>query len=135
MTFADNEPQRAIVQYHEGLMTNAPAEVLAALAPHFMMVNGNYSGDPTDWQAHLFLTGPALAEWPALFLREAGPYHNHYEVLHIDIRGDAAVVVTKDTGQNRFRTWEDEIVAWSLGRYEGEWKIVSLFIRDLRNPE
>ena len=135
MTLQNDDPKKAIAQYHNGLITNNPAKTRAVLSSQFMMTNGNYSGDPIQWQAHMFLTSPDLDAWPALFLQEAGPYQNQVEFLHVDIRGDAALVVTKDTGQNRFRHWQDEIVAWSLGRYDGEWKIVSMFIRDIRNPE
>ena len=45
------------------------------------------------------------------------------------------MVVTRESGRNRFRTWNGEIVTWFLGRGPGGWKIVGLFIRDLRNPE
>ncbi|MBV7333237.1 hypothetical protein KFU94_34445 [Chloroflexi bacterium TSY] len=135
MTTQNDDPKTIIAAYHNGFIINSPQMLLSTLAQQFIMVNGNYSGEPTDWQAHLFLAGNELEAWPALFIQEAGPYKNQFEVLHVDIRGKAAVVVTKDTGRNRFRTWEDEIVTWFLGQYDREWKITGLFIRDLKNPE
>ncbi|MGH7599212.1 MAG: hypothetical protein ACREOI_22880 [bacterium] len=53
----------------------------------------------------------------------------------MNIRGNAAVVVTQETGKNKFRAWENEKVTWLLGRRNNEWKIVGFFIRDIRNPE
>jgi len=124
-----------IVRYHQGLIDNNPEAVLNALGREFIMFNGNYSAEPTDWQAHMFLCGQALQDWPATFLNEAGPYENQYEFLRTHIRGNAAVVVTRETGRNRFRAWKDESVTWLLGQREGEWRIVGYFIRDIRNPE
>ena len=124
-----------ISRFHEGLTAGDPDLVLAALGSEFIMFNGNYSADPTVWQAHMFLTGQALEAWPEAFLREAGPYENQYEFSHTHVRGNAAIVVTRETGRNRFRSWQDEIVAWLLGRRDGEWRIVGYFIRDIRNPE
>jgi hypothetical protein len=128
-------PQTAVVRYHTGLIENDPAAVRTALGKEFLMFNGNFSGEPTAWQAHLYLTGERLDRWPALFLKEAGPYENRFEFLHAHVRGDAAVVVTRETGKNRFRSWRGETVTWLLGRSDGEWKIVGFFIRDIRNPE
>ncbi len=124
-----------IIRYHQGFSNNDPQTVLAALGQEFIMFNGNYSAEPSDWQAHLFLIGQALRDWPAAFLNEAGPCENQYEFIHTHIRGDAAVVVTRETGRHRFRSWENEIVTWLLGQREREWRIVGYFIRDIRNPE
>jgi hypothetical protein len=124
-----------IARYHQGLIEGDPDLVLAALGDEFIMFNGNFSGEPTAWQAHMFLAGPTLRDWPTTFLREAGPYLNRYEIVHTHIRGRAAVVVTRDTGRNRFREWTNEMTTWLLGQREGEWKIVGYFVRDIRNPE
>ena len=124
-----------IIRYHQGFITNEPETVLAALGQEFIMFNGNFSAEPSDWQAHMFLTGSALQTWPAIFLKEAGPYENQYTFIHTHVRGDAAVVVTRETGRNRFRTWENETVTWLMGQRNGEWRIVGFFLRDIRNPE
>jgi len=127
--------KEVISQYHSGFIENDPATVLSTLGKEFIMFNGNYSGDPALWQAHLFLTGDDLQRWPAEFLKQAGPYQNQHEFLRTHIRGNAAVVVTQETGKNKFRAWENEKVTWLLGRRNNEWKIVGFFIRDIRNPE
>ena len=125
-----------IERYHQGLIENRPEQVTKTLGHDFIMFNGSFSSEPTDWEAHMFLTGPMLEEWPVFFAGEAGPYENEWEFLHTHIRGDAALVVTRETGKNRFRTWENEIVTWMLGRHaEDDWRIVGYFIRDIRNPE
>lgn len=135
MTDPHNSPEQAIEKYHHGFISNSPETVLAALGEAFIMVNGNHSGEPTDWQAHMFLKGADREAWPGMFLEEAGPYENKYEVLHTDIRGEAAVIVTRDTGKNRFRSWDGELVTWFLGKRDDGWKLVSMFIRDISNPE
>lgn len=89
----------AIEEYHEGFRRNTPARVSAVLGPSFTMFNGNHSGDPHAWQVHLYLAGPELAAWPAAFLREAGPYENRVEVVRVHLRGNAALVVTKESGR------------------------------------
>jgi len=50
------------------------------------------------------------------------------------VRGDAALAVTRETGKNRFRSWEGQRVTWLLGRHAGRWGIVGMFVRDERNP-
>jgi len=124
-----------IMRYHQGFINNDPQTVLTALGQEFIMFNGNYSAESSDWQAHMFLTGQALQAWPATFLKQAAPYENRYTFVHTHVRGDAAVAVTRETGRNRFRAWEDETVTWLLGQRDGAWRIVGFFIRDIRNPE
>ena len=134
MTFDHDDPQKTIQNYHDGFLKNDPEMVLSSLGQHFSMTNGNFSDDPTDWQAHLFLAGDDLEAWPKLFVQEAGPYKNRTHFLHCDIREEAAIVVTKETGHNRFRSWENELTTWMLGRIAGDWKITGLYIRDIKNP-
>ncbi len=66
--------KEVISQYHSGFINNDTAAVLSVLGKEFIMFNGNYSGDPAQWQAHLFHTGDDLQRWPARFLKQAGPY-------------------------------------------------------------
>lgn len=134
MSTINDNPITAVTNYHNGFITNNPDLVRSALGKQFVMVNGNFSGEPVDWQAHMFLTGEALAAWPGMSLAEAGPYEIVFEVLNVDVRGKAAVVVTRDNGRNKFRSWKDEIVTWFLGEGEDGWRIVGMFIRDIRNP-
>ena len=47
---------RPIAHYHQGFIDGDPDRVLTALGHEFIMFNGNYSAEPTAWQAHLFLT-------------------------------------------------------------------------------
>lgn len=125
----------AIEEYHEGFRRNTPGRVTAVLGPSFTIFNGNFSGDPRTWEVHLYLAGPRLAEWPANFLREAGPYQNQVQVVRVYLRGDAGLVVTQETGRNRFRQWDGELVTYLLGRQDGRWRLVGYFIRDIANPK
>ncbi len=121
-------------EYHEGLRRNEPGRVTAVLGPSFTMFNGSFSGDPRAWEAHMYLAGPRLSEWPVNFLRQAGPYENQMQVLRVYVRGDAALVVTEETGRNRFRKWDGELVTYLLGRENARWRLVGYFIRDIANP-
>ncbi len=125
----------AVEEYHEGLRRNAPSRVSAVLGPSFTMFNGNFSGDPRTWEVHMYLAGPRLTEWPVNFLQQAGPYENEVRVIRVHLRGDAGLVVTEETGKNRFRQWDRESVAYLLGREGGRWRLVGYFIRDIANPK
>ena len=69
------------------------------------------------------------------YVREAGPYENDVQVKRVYQRGDAGLVVTEETGRNRFRTWDRELVTYLLGREGGRWRLVGYFIRDIANPK
>ena len=124
-----------VEEYHEGLRRDEPGRVSAVLGPSFTMFNGNFSGDPRAWEVHMYLAGARLVEWPVNFLRQAGPYTNEFHVLRVDLRGDAGLVVTEETGRNRFRQWDRELVTYLLGREDGRWRLVGYFIRDIANPK
>ncbi len=127
--------QGVIDAYHRGLLAGDSGSVIGSLGEDLLMFNGNHSGDPSRWQAHMYLAGDDLAAWPRRMIAEAGPIDNRWEFQHVDIRGDAAVATTRETGRNRFRSWEHELVTWLLGRRDGRWRIVAVFIRDVANPE
>lgn len=61
-----------------------------------------------------------------------GPYRNTFTTVSVDERSDAAVVVTRDTGSNRVRSWKDEQVMWFLGKSAGKGRIVGMIIRDIQ---
>lgn len=124
-----------ITAYNNGLSSNNAQLTLSSIGAEFIIFSGSASGDPTEWQAHLFRTGEGLKTYVSNFIKSAGPHENKYQVLHIYVRSDAAVVVTKDTGKNKFRTWKDETITWLLGRRDGVWKLTGYFIRDIKNPE
>jgi hypothetical protein len=128
------DPRVVVNAYQEALVQGDLDVARGALGDYLTMLNGGFSGNPSNWQAHLYLWGDHLDRWLEQYLETAGPHANRWEIVHFHERGGAALVVTKDTGSNRFRTWQDEIVAWTLGRGDHGWKIIGLFIRDLRNP-
>jgi hypothetical protein len=125
----------AVEEYHEGLRRGDPGRVSAVLGPSFTMFNGNFSGDPRAWEVHMYLAGPRLTEWPVNFLRQAGPYENRMHVVRVYLRGDAALLVSEETGRNRFRQWNRELATYLLGREGGRWRLVGYFLRDIANPK
>jgi hypothetical protein len=98
------------------------------------MFNGANSGDPKDWEVHMYLAGDDLDAWPERFVSGAGPHESAIRVVRVHLRRDAALVVTQETGRNRFRQWNGELVTYLLGREDDRWRIVGYFIRDIANP-
>jgi hypothetical protein len=133
----DRADRTAVLQtlreYHDGLEAVDVRRVLRVLGPTYFIADESTAGRERIG-AHLFLTGDKLMAWPRAFLEEAGPYQNTFESVSVSIRGDAAVVITRETGRNRFRRWRNEEAAWFLGRSEGRWRIAALIIRDIQLP-
>lgn len=121
--------------YHTALQAGEPQKVVKLLGPSYFMAVESSSGGAERLKAHLFLAGQKLESWPSAFLNEVGPYRNEFRVLSVSVRGDAAVALTRNTGSNRFRSWQDEEVAWFLGRSTGQWRIVGFLIRDIQLPK
>lgn len=123
-----------VLEYDEGFQKSDKSLVLNALSGDLIFTGGNYSDNPDDWQAHMFLSGNDLEKWVDFMLNNAGPFENDIRISHCAVRGKAAVLVTTETGRNQFRTWKDDKVVYLLGRLETGWKIKSVFIRNARNP-
>ena len=131
---AEDAVGRALGQYHAGLEAGDAARVLEVLGPTYFMADERTTG-AERLRAHLFLSGDKLRRWPKSFLEQAGPYRNTFETISVSVRGDAAVVLTRDTGSNRVRKWRNEESAWLLGSSEGRWRIVGYVVRDIQLQE
>lgn len=121
--------------YHRGVTGNDPKLARSAIGKEFIIFSGDGSGDPTGWQAHLFRTGKGLKTYLTNYIKGAGPHENKFEVVYMYVRSDAAVVVTKDTGKNKFREWKDESVTWLVGKRNGVWKLTGYYLWGVKNPE
>jgi hypothetical protein len=131
----DSAAAVAVVQeYNDALRAGSHERVRAVLGPSLIMFNGAHSGDPRHWEVHLYLTGRDLATWPERFVPGAAPHENRLRLLRVNLRGNAALVVTEETGRNRFRQWQGEVVTYLLGRDGDRWRLVGYFIRDIENP-
>ena len=126
--------ERAITIYNDGLIAGDPVRVRSAIGESMFMFNGAFSSDPSQWEAHMYVPPERLETWLGNFVGGAGPHRNHYRIVAMNVRANAAVVTTEDSGSNRFRKWDNERVTWTLGKREGQWKIIGFFIRDIRNP-
>ena len=124
-----------VEEYNEALRRGAPDRLSAVLGPSLMMFNGAYSGEPRDWEVHMFLTGAELGAWPGRFVPGAAPHENRLRIVRVNVRGNAALVVTEETGRNKFREWKNEQVGYLLGREGERWKLVGYFIRNIANPK
>ena len=99
-------------------------QIIDSLGPNIIMVGS----DESHLEAHMFLKGDAIAEWAQGMLDEAGPHTNKYEVVSTSERMSAMIVITKETGSNKFRTWENQRVTYMLGDFDGQWKILTYSI-------
>ena len=132
----ERQQLEAVVRaYHQGFVSGDSAQTAGALSDGIMMFNGNASDNPLDWQAHLYYTGDTLHQWVKDMISYASPHQNRIEFLNTHIRNGAAIVVTSETGSNKFRSWKDETVVYLLGKTDGRWKLTGFFIRDGKNPE
>ncbi len=127
--------EAVVLSYHQGFISGDSAQTAGVLSDGIMMFNGNASDDPLDWQAHLYFTGDTLHQWVKDMITYASPHENKIVFLNTHIRNGAAVVVTAETGSNKFRSWKDEKVVYLLGKTGGRWKLTGFFIRDAKNPE
>jgi hypothetical protein len=135
---ADVEPDdlnKVVRAYHSGLAAERAEQTVHALSRELFMWNGGSSDDPVMWQPHLYLADEAIDQWVTEMVEFAGPHENVVAFLNTDIRGDSGIVVTSETGNNKFRSWTNESVVYLLGRTGGDWKIVGLFVRDVSNPQ
>lgn len=124
----------ALRSYHEAFQKEDVTAVSQLLGPSVFIADERSSEGPERVRAHLFLAGARLASWPGNFLLQAGPYRNSFETVSVSVRQDAAVALTRDTGSNRQRQWQNEEVTWFLGRTDGRWRIVGMMIRDIQLP-
>ncbi len=121
--------------YNDALERGQPDKVLQVLGSSYFMADEQTPSGSARLTAHLYLTGEALQSWPANYLREVGPHRNEFRVVSFSMRRDAAILLTRDTGSNKFRRWKDEEVAWFFGRTAGAWRIVGMVIRDIQLPK
>jgi len=126
---------QVIHQYNYGFTNSLLESVRNSIGSQLIMVNGNYSGDPVDWQAHQFLNEKEIDDWIKMMLTHAIPIDNTVDVQNVDFRGNSAIVVTNEKGGNKFRAWQDEEVVYMLGYTSQGWKIVGIFIKNISNPE
>ena len=127
---------RALVNdYSNGFVENDARLIRNAIGQSLVMINGNFSGEPEDWQAHQFLYELEIEDWISMMLDNAGPFENKIAIKNINLRGNSGLVVTEENGKNKFRSWEKEEVAYMLGKTARQWQIIGIFIKNIKNPE
>ena len=123
------EAIQVVGQFITGFTKQEAEQIIPTLAPHFAIVGDDPSGDSPQLQAHMFLTGQATIDWVHGMLEEASPHENTFEVIHSNERMGAIVVVTEETGKNRFRSWDKQHATYILGDIAGEWKILAYYLQ------
>ncbi|ANM31249.1 hypothetical protein ABI59_19245 [Acidobacteria bacterium Mor1] len=121
--------------YHRAFVSEKADAARLLIGSQLWMSGGAGSAEASDWEAHMFLRGEEIDQWLGFMMKEAGPFVNEVEVLSTHERAQAALVVTRETGRNKFREWSGEVVVWQLGQVDGSWKILGFFLSDARNPE
>ena len=94
-----------------------------------MMFDEDQKNKRSQLQAHMYLSGSEIDEWLTFMLEKAGPFKNNGRFTSINIRENMAIVVTVETGQNKFRQWKDEQTAWFVAAQNGKWKVITYFIK------
>ena len=125
-------PREVVSRFLEALVAGDPEAAASQLDERVFLFNGANQPAPTQWQAHLDVEGES---WPAALLEEAGPIRSQHHILSSHQRGTAALVVTTETGSNRFREYRDETVVYQLRQRPGGWRICGFFYPSLSNPE
>lgn len=128
-------PQDVVAAFNEALIAGDSDALQGTLAAHISMFNGAGSTDVSQWQPHMYLSGLDVKEWADFMVASAGPHENVFEFVTVEERANMALVVTLETGRNKFLTWEASERMYLLGRGEEGWRIVGLFLPDVSNPE
>ncbi|MDU8886870.1 hypothetical protein RXV94_11915 [Yeosuana sp. MJ-SS3] len=127
--------QLAVNSFHKGFIEQNPNLSRSAISSQLNMFNGNSSANASDWEAHMFLQAGEIKEWLEWMIENAGPFKNDITFKAQHMRSNSAIIVTEESGSNKFRSWKNEEVVYQLGKISGIWKILSIYIRNLKNPE
>ena len=117
---------QTVTDFIMGFVENDAEKIASTLAPHLAILGGCIP----NLEAHMFLTGPPLQEWIHGMLEEAGPHQNDFTVARTSERMGATLIVTNETGRNRFREWQDQVVTYILGDFDGKPLIVAYCMSD-----
>lgn len=128
--------QAAVVhQYHDALAASDADALAATLGDQVSMFNGANSVEPSEWEAHMFLRADQVRDWAAFMVSSAGPHENQVQIVSVNERAGMSLVTTIETGSNKYLQWKDSKRVYLLGQSEGAWRIVGMFLSDVRNPE
>ena len=127
--------QSVVKNYHNGFNHQDIGLVKSSLGEQLNMFNSNSPDKAQDWEAHMFLQNDEIDEWIKWMFENAGPFHNAITFKKQHIRSNSAIVVTQETGYNKFRSWKKEEVVYQLGKTTHGWQILSFFIKNGKNPD
>lgn len=121
------EAAAVITQYHNAVNSADVDALLAVLGPQVSMFNGAGSSNPADWRPHLFLSGAEVAEWAQFFVQQSGPHTGSSSIIQATMHQNQGLVITQETGSNKFWSWENQQRVWLLGQTKDGLKIVGIF--------
>ena len=131
MADASQEVQQVIRRYHQAISDDDTTAALDCLGDSHLTVclEAGSTTDPTVWQAGGYRTREDMRRlYAASADAEDSVYTTAIDFLHTHLRGNSAVVVTRETGSSMFggkkQVWEDVLNLWCLAQIEGRWRIV-----------
>ncbi|MBO6503916.1 MAG: hypothetical protein JJ850_18265 [Kordiimonadaceae bacterium] len=128
-------PQETINNFHAALIEGDAEGLRSTLGVQVSMYNGTGSAELQDWEPHMFLHGPQVHDWAAFMTDQAGPHEVDYEILSQEERAGLVLIVTTETGQNKFMSWKDSERLYLLGMTDQGWRIVALYYPGATNPK
>lgn len=124
-----------VTLYNQALIEGDGNALRSTLGSQVSMFNGAGSSRLSDWEPHMYLSGEEVQQWANFMVSAAGPHENTVKTVSVEERGNMALVVSLETGRNKFLSWEQSERLYLLGRQDGNWKIVGLFLPDASNPQ
>lgn len=127
-TLSAASPGEVVLELHAAFLAGDRERAAATLGPSLVMFDTDASGGVATARPHLYLEGDQVREWAVGMIEEAGPHAGALELVETRTRQRAAIVVTRGSGSNRFRRWNDETTVWLLGESAAGWRIVGFSI-------
>lgn len=122
--------QALISRYHQALTDRDWDTAHACFDQSRFRLVGNGSDAPTAWRVVGFFTEEDIRAWER-DLPETFVYQNHIEYVHVDVRNNLGMAVTRETGHSQPGTaWENKTNIWFAAKVDGVWKILGSLHRD-----
>ncbi len=99
-----------------------------SVGSYFMWAR-NHSAEPTNWTAELFdadLSGLQAGWEETCSLGN----QNELEFLNVHSKNGLALVTTRETGANKFYSWQNRVTTYMAGRLDSGWKLLGVVIEE-----
>ena len=121
------EIQQVVSRYHQAITDKDVETAIGCLGETYFRFGRGGEGaadDPTRWGWPGFGTREDMGQW----FSGGGTYTNTIEFLNTDVRKNAALVVTQETGSSSggdgASSWEGVTNVWCMAHIDDSWRIV-----------